>query len=228
MRTWFQELVGDGRAILKGTWQVVRARRLLLIALFAGVLAVAALVYPHDRVFYERMAEDRVEAWIRIANKLRRWGDFRDTVTMTVIVLVAGTLARRRSWRTAATGAFIGACIAGLMVNVVRFTAGRPRPTAGMEDGFYGPTFQYKMQSFPSGHSGTSLAFGTALTVALPGAGWIAFASGAGVVWACLYAKVHYVTDVFVGGCIGLIMGALVGIVTRRVMNETRAQAPPV
>lgn len=216
MRELFHQAKKDFVSLLRGTWREVKRRKWLLLAVYLALAVAVFLIRPYDREIHERMTNHRIERLVKIANKLRRWGDFRDTVIITVVVFTAGALARRRTWRRAALAAFTAACIAGLATNVVRFTAGRPRPPVNMPDRFYGPTVQYKMQSFPSGHAATSTANGVALLVALPAAGL----SAAGVVWACLYSRVHYLTDVLVGGMTGLVFGIIVGQIGRRINRE--------
>lgn len=226
MRTeLLKEARADAMDILRGTWRCVK-RWKWWIALFYAALAVATFaIMPHDRELYRRITEDREEALIKVSNKFRRWGDFRDTVTITLVIYAAGALARRRSWRTAAIACFLSASIAGLCINAIRFTSGRPRPSTDMPDGFYGPTFKYKMQSFPSGHAGTSTGNAVGLLIALPGAGVPVMLSAAGVVWSCLYSRVHYVTDVMVGAGTGLLFGVIVGLVARELIRS-RADPP--
>lgn len=217
----------DASAILRGTWQVVKRRKWLLLAVYAALTVVVFGMWPYDRALHERITENRPETLVKISNKFRRWGDFRDTVTITLIVFTAGWIARRRAWRRAALAAFLAACIAGLLANVVRFTAGRPRPPENIPDRFYGPTMRYQMQSFPSGHSATSTANGIALLVALPAAGIAATMSAACVVWACLYSRVHYPTDVLAGGVTGVLFGVIVGKLARR-MNQEAGEGDPL
>jgi len=220
MRAELKEALTDAKAILVDAWRLAKRRWVWLVLIAIVVAGAVFVVYPHDRELYERITTDRVENLIKVSNKFRRWGDFRDTVTITLLVFAVGWVAKKRTWRTAAVGCFIAACVAGLMINAVRFTSGRPRPRTDMPDGFYGPTVDYEMQSFPSGHAGTSSGCGVSLAIALPAAGIFAFLSGAGVVWSCLYSGVHYVTDVLVGGTIGITMGILFGVVTRRRMKK--------
>lgn len=219
-----KEVRTDALQILKDSWSLLK-RWKWWVALFCAVLAIVTMVLlPRDPELHRRITEDRRESLIKVSNKFRRWGDFRDTVTITLVLYAIGVVARRRSWRTAAVACFLSASLAGLTVNAVRVSAGRPRPTVDMPDGFYGPTFKYKMQSFPSGHAGTSTGNAVALAIALPGAGVPVLFSAAGVVWSCLYSRVHYVTDVTVGAGIGLLFGVIVGVVTRRLI---RSRAPP-
>ena len=224
MKLFLQEILNDARVILRDSWAALIRQKGWVLCFLVGVAVVTAFVLPHDPALHRRLTADRVEALVRISNKYRRWGDFRDTVVITAFVLAAGAVWRRRSWRTAAVACFLSACLAGLAVNAVRFTAGRPRPSAEMPDGFYGPTFKYRMQSFPSGHAATSTGNAVALAIALPGAGIpVLFLSASGVVWASVYSRTHYVTDVGVGAMVGVLFGVVVGIVTRR-LNKQRGE----
>jgi membrane-associated phospholipid phosphatase len=220
------EILSDALGVLRDTWQVIKRIKWWILLLFLSLAAMTCALLPHDPALHRHITEDRLERLIKISNKYRRWGDFRDTVTITLVVFGVGLVARRRSWRTAAVACFLSASLAGLSVNAVRFTAGRPRPSANMPDGFYGPTFKYRMQSFPSGHAATSTGNAVALAIALPGAGVpVLVFSAAGVVWSSLYSRTHYVSDVSVGVAIGMFFGVIVGIVTRR-RNRLIADPP--
>lgn len=221
----------DARAVVVEIGALFRRWRWWVTLYALAVFGATLFLLRFDRPLFDWFTNIRIDPWINIANTFRRWGDFRDSVTFMVVVFAAGWVFRRRRWRAAAIGCFLAASLAGLAVNVVRFTSGRPRPKVAIEEGlpdrWHGPTFKYKMQSFPSGHAGTSSANGVAWLVAMPGVGVPAFLSGAGVVWSCLYTRVHYGTDVLVGTAIGVLFGVIGGSATRRVCGRLPSRDPP-
>jgi len=214
-----KEILNNSRDVLRNTWGLLKRRWLLLLTLFALAFGITFALFPYDNGFYHRITDHRPENLVNISNMFRRWGDFRDVVTITLLVFLVGWIAKKRTWRTAAIGCFLAACMAGLLINGIRTSTGRPRPYTDMVDGFYGPTTQYKMMSFPSGNATTSSALATSLLIALPFAGIPALLSAVGVVCASVYSCTHHVSDVTAGMLTGIIIGLFVGLTTRRLMK---------
>ena len=65
--------------------------------------------------------------------------------------------------------------------------------------------------SFPSGHSASSFAAATALSIYYPNAAPLAFTVATGVAASRVHLGVHFPSDVAVGGAIGIGIGTLVG-----------------
>ncbi len=99
-------------------------------------------------------------------------------------------------WRRIAVIFLAGTILAGGAAMTIRGLTGRPRPSAKVADGFYGPHLSSKMQAFPSGHTGT--AFGGALPVlaAVPLVGAPFTAIAMSISWSRLYLNRHHPTDV--------------------------------
>jgi membrane-associated phospholipid phosphatase len=106
--------------------------------------------------------------------------------------------AMARFW--AARGAFVWLAMAlsGLLNDVVKLLAGRPRPSTG-DVGSAPFTFDYAFQSFPSGH--TAVAFALALSVGLLWPRWRAplLAFAVAVAASRVILGAHYPADV-IGG----------------------------
>jgi membrane-associated phospholipid phosphatase len=207
----------DARAMAARNWRIVAA--------FAVIVAAAtAYLVPRDLDITRRVTAERTESGKKAASLLRKWGDFRDTVTYCGLLFAAGALAKRRHWRRAAVTAFTAACIAGLTANVFRFGLGRPRPSVVLEgklpDRLTGPTLVYANQSFPSGHATTSTACGIALLVLCPPLGVPATLTAGGVIWASHYRKNHYASDLLAGASLGLTVGLLFSLPVRRRKQE--------
>ena len=229
MPTWLLEIWDDVRGLAVQAGRLLRRRWYVAILLLALLAVGALMLYPYDQTIYQSTLEHRADrpALRQFALLVREWGAFIDTLTICGGLFAAGLLAGRRGWRTAALAAFVAACLAGTGVNAVRFTTGRPRPRAEMPDELYGPSMQNKMQSFPSGHAGTSAGMATALAVAMPAVGIPALISAGGVAWSSMYSRNHYATDVFVGAGLGVLIGMLLGLSARRVLQTRRPNPEP-
>ncbi len=73
---------------------------------------------------------------------------------------------------------------------------GRPRPRSDKPDGMYGPSFEYELNSFPSGHTACAYATAFALVPALPLVGIPALAFATGTAWSRIHSYHHHPTDV--------------------------------
>jgi membrane-associated phospholipid phosphatase len=219
--------------VIRKLWQVVRLMshdsiRMLVVhrtrfALAAGGVALAVvLCLPFDPLA-SRWIDDRAsEPLIELAKGIRVWGDFIDTVVISCSVFLLGGLLRNRRMQLAAIACFTAAVVAGLSANVVRFSSGRPRPNAELPDRLHGPTFNYRLQSFPSGHCSTSTGGAVALAVAFPPLAAPVLANSAALAWASFYTRRHYVTDVLVGIAWGSSVGLLYGCAARRLSRRIR------
>ena len=187
----------------------------LFILLVAAVGALAAACIPFDHPFHEHIKATRTESMLVLAGQLRSWGRGVDGLFFIVVTLAGAKLARRPDWRPALLAAVMATLVAAAVVNPIRIATGRPRPRAERADGFTGPTSSYRMQSFPSGHCAASFAAASALVVGVPCVGWPALASAGGVAWASLYSRNHYLTDVVLGGGLGLVIGLIFGRAAR-------------
>ena len=145
------------------------------------------------------------------------WGNYRTgSLIICAAILIAGIVCRRKTWQTAAIACLLSVTFAGLEADIPKSLLGRARPNSGLQDRFYGPSVEYKYQSFPSGHATTSSATAVALAVALPPVGVPALVGAAGVMWSRVRLGVHYPTDVWVGGWIGALNGLVFGLAARR------------
>lgn len=200
--------------------RIARERWIALSLLLAVMATGCALLLPHDRVWSRQMVE-AIGSWREVAVLLSRWGDYwTGTLIVTAALWLAGAAFRRPFWRTAALACLLGASVAGMEVNIVRFATGRPRPGTGMADGLYGPHFHRDYLSFPSAHTTTAFATAGALAVALPPVGVPLLVGAGGVGWSRISQNCHYPSDVWVGAWVGSLNGALLGFATRRCRRE--------
>jgi membrane-associated phospholipid phosphatase len=209
--------VAQGRTILRGFWFLLRTRKFLALGIFAGALALGALVWPHDESLLGKLhfwPDEEEKTAQRIAYFLGTWGDYLTyNLPLAVVIWLYGAWSKSSAWRRIAMVCFLGASLAGLFDDCFRLTLGRPRPDAHIADGFYGIgyTFQAKFQSFPSGHAAAVFGTATALLVVDLPLGLITTAYALAVVWARMELYRHYPSDVIVGSIIGIYFGLTVG-----------------
>jgi len=213
--------VAQARAILRGCWAVFLRTKFVALAIFAGAILLALLIWPHDRAWLETMhawqGYDHAAAH-NLAWYLGTFGDYPTyNLPLALVIWIYGVLTKSAAWRRIAVVAFLGATLAGLFDDFFRLTLGRPRPDTlshtQLSDGFYGPMVALKggFQSFPSGHAASTFGMAAALLLAEWRLGVLTTAIACGVVWARMELYRHYPSDVVVGSIIGIYFGLLVG-----------------
>lgn len=191
----------------------IRTRRLLFLLIPFAVIAAGFATYPHDVDWSNRLMLHRTDALRSVARRFSSIGDYPiGTLALSVALWLAGRGMGRPRWKTAAIACLLAGSLAGFSVTMVRTLTGRPRPSAGVADGFYGPHLDHKYQSFVSAHSATSLATSTALALAAPEIGVPVLVLSLGVPWSRFYMHDHYVTDIVVGAGIGIWFGLAFGL----------------
>lgn len=228
------EIKGDVRDFF-GMFPFVFKEHRRCVLLFSILLMLLLWgIHPYDTPWVQKLLKGWPPPHLHLAEAFRTWGDFRDIVTITAVVMGAGWIFKRRDWRQLAAVFFLTVCLAGMAANTIRFTAGRPRPYIShlTEDRFYGPFYLYpeskkpadgkfrKFQSFPSGHSTTSSTAAVMMLVAAPVLGAAVFLSAVGILWSSLYCCVHYATDVTAGIGFGMVFGSIGGLVYRRMKSK--------
>lgn len=206
----FAELWPDTRDLFLAFCNELRRTRLPLLISLLLILALALLLWPHDRSNLQT-----IQSWAGpesrpLAEAISFYGDFyTGTLALVLLIWLGGVAARRRSWRRAALAILLSSAIAGLSVNCFRLTLGRPRPSTGVPDGFYGLHPSAGYHGFPSGHAATS--FGTAGPILFlnPPLGLPAFAAASAVGWSRMQLDRHFPTDILVGAWFGLAAGFL-------------------
>jgi len=205
--------------------RIARERWVALSLLLMVTAVGCALILPYDRA-WSNLVSGCDEPWHRIATLFSRWGDYwTGTLIITAALWLAGVAWRRPWWRMAALACLLGASVAGLEVDIVRFATGRPRPGVGLPDGLYGPHFHRDYLSFPSAHTTTAFATAGVLAVAMPPVGVPLLAGAAGVGWSRVCQKSHFPSDVWVGAWVGTLNGVVLGFAARRCRREDEAGA---
>jgi membrane-associated phospholipid phosphatase len=222
--------VAQARTILRGCCSLFRTRIALTLGVFAGALALGALIWPHDQSWLKALhfwSGDQETTAHNIAWYLSTWGDYPTyNVPLALGIWWYGVATKSSSWRRMAVICFLGASLAGLFNDCFRLTLGRPRPDAMMasnlHDGFYGITYAFHggFQSFPSGHAASVFGAAVALLMTDLPLGLLSTLFAIAVVWARMELYRHYPSDIAVGSLIGIYFGLLVGFAAR--LRRTR------
>ncbi|MAS97281.1 MAG: hypothetical protein CMO55_29160 [Verrucomicrobiales bacterium] len=184
-----------------------------LISLLILLVVSIFVIQPSERQWLDwirgthlRWNQDRHD----LASNISHWGDFAQfNLVLFVSLWLFGYLRRARWFQRLAFASLFAAILAGVTCNVFRLTVGRPRPNAGLEDGFYGIAGTIKgwdYHSFPSGHTSTAFGSGVPVAVASPW-GTPALLMSGSVAWARMYKNKHYPTDVLIGAYLGTVFG---------------------
>jgi membrane-associated phospholipid phosphatase len=200
----------------------IRRRRVLFLLIPIAVIACAALTIGHDVAWSDGLVESRTDLLRKVARRFSAFGDFQTgTLAVVAVVWIVGKAGKSERWRTAAMACLLAAILAGATATTLRTLTGRPRPSAGVADGFYGPRFDHTYHSFGSAHAATSLGTSTALAIAVPEIGIPVMVLSLGVPWSRYYMRDHYITDLIVGGGIGVWFGLAFGLAARLSRNNS-------
>ncbi len=111
----------------------------------------------------------------------------------------------------------------GILTGILKIAIGRRRPYAGDDQLFLKPLSftNNDFQSLPSGHTTVSFAVSTVMANYLDNIYWKIFWYGAGGMVAAsrIYHNKHWLSDVFLGGSIGYVVGSY--IVNKDSDNQT-------
>jgi membrane-associated phospholipid phosphatase len=104
---------------------------------------------------------------------------------------------------------FLSLSISGILIDIVKWIAGRHRPIDLFNHGYFGFEYfrtGYELTSFPSGHAQTSFALATALTILFPRWGIPLFIVAGAVGISRIILTSHYLSDVIAGAGIGILL----------------------
>jgi membrane-associated phospholipid phosphatase len=146
------------------------------------------------------------------------WGELHKApLVLLIVIALVGYFLRRPQLYWSALAGILSGVVAGILVNLVKWFAGRPRPSTTIPDGFYPFHTGWDYASFPSGHATHTIAIVAAVAVLAPRTANALFFGALLVIWSRWYLERHYPTDLWVGACLGLGIGLLFGCATRNV-----------
>ena len=204
-------------------WVVSGAAALLFVVLLATVIFYRQADKPFgfELAWMNALVAARAPIWTIPALVLNWVGGGISSIVYVPLVIIGGLLIWRRPW--AALYYAIAAVTSGLIVTIIKYLIGRPRPTAILVQPDFG--------SFPSGHSATAALIATTLAIIF----WRTWVWVTGLVYTLLmmlsrtYLGAHWILDT-VGG---MLVGVGVGIVlwapfAIRLYRERRRPHPPI
>lgn len=192
-------------------------RRFLIITSLASLICIGLMVFVDRPVavhLNQTMEEPARQAW----NAVTRFGLARPYFIFFIFVFLAARFMFVRTapmtiagwYANAARFALFGllsAAVAGIVVNIIKFTLGRARPPLLLDEGEYGFTpgsIEWAFNSFPSGHAQVGLMMATILALAIPRLSYLFFFAGALIALSRVMIGVHYASDIVFGAFVGI------------------------
>ena len=172
-----------------------------------------------DRTLLEAAAGLRTGAHSALAVVVSAWW-FKGLV-LTGLGGLLDLRARRPPWSMALAGAAAG--IAAAVAVGLKEAFDRARPPVA-DPSFVSVVPPPGSDSFPSGHAAEAFAAATVLAALHPRLRVPAFVLAALVALSRVYLGVHYPADVIVGAALGLVLGAVVVSIARRIARAAAQQ----
>ncbi len=130
---------------------------------------------------------------------------------ISAVLLAIGLTAGRPAFRDAGLYSLASHALAGLIVQLLKRLAGRPRPRLTHGDPFqFAPALESGLDSFPSGHATASFAVASVLARSFPAGAWVFYGLAGFVAVSRVARGSHFPTDVAVGSLLGLVIGLAV------------------
>jgi membrane-associated phospholipid phosphatase len=217
-------------------WAVWRRNRLKCVVFVLGVFSLCMFgLAPVEGVWLKWVAKWRAMkelAWAGdLSWALSEYGDFLGfNGGVWVLIYGLAMLRRSRFLRLLIVGSFLGTVMTGGVANVLRPLAGRARPNAKVEPGFYGPQLAAKFHSFPSGHTATAFGGAIPVMVAEPRLGWPLMVMATAIAGSRLYNRAHHPSDVLFSIAMAIVIGVPIGLGVRRLrrrQEQQQAGRPP-
>lgn len=129
-------------------------------------------------------------------------------ISVSVLAYFSGRLLGRPQLKSAGKQTLAAFALSGLLAQLLKRLIGRPRPRLWAEGiTHFGPTLADGLDSFPSGHTATTVAAALVLSWHYPGLGALFMAWAAFVAAARLIGGAHFPLDVLAGVILGLAAG---------------------
>jgi membrane-associated phospholipid phosphatase len=148
-----------------------------------------------------------------IAEFVTIWGESRWYYMILVPAFIYfWFLAKNKLWSKRIIFIFISISASGLINMLVKWLAGRHRPSM-LEKGFFGFNYfgvGYELTSFPSGHTVIAFSLAAAVSILFPRLSILAFIAAVSIGISRILITSHYLSDVIVGAGIGILSTMIV------------------
>lgn len=148
-----------------------------------------------------------------IAEFVTIWGESRWYYMILVPAFIYfWFLAKNKLWSKRIIFIFISISASGLINMLVKWLAGRHRPSM-LEKGFFGFNYfgvGYELTSFPSGHTVMAFSLAAAVSILFPRLSILAFIAAVSIGISRILITSHYLSDVIVGAGIGILSTMIV------------------
>jgi membrane-associated phospholipid phosphatase len=205
---------------LKYIW--TKYKRLILISFAAAMFCFFYFDIPAATYFGEMPSQTR-DYW----KDITVFGDSKYSLIAGLLVWIIFKKIDRISART---GLFVFSSVAlsGILVDIFKWIFGRYRPVMLFNEDQYGFTFfkyTFEYVSFPSGHSATAFALGTAFALLMPKGKWFFMLLAAGVAFSRVAINKHYLSDIIIGSLFGFLTAVYLfrGVFSDLKQNSTPA-----
>jgi undecaprenyl-diphosphatase len=166
-------------------------------------MGILARLDAHDRALFGRWVLQPDARGRRVWRALTHLGGTLLSLALATLPLLAGGAVAR-----AARGALATLVISHLMVQLVKRTVGRPRPSRGQP--IVALIAEPDRFSFPSGHAAAAMSVALMYGVAFPPLGLLLLPLALVVGFSRVILGVHYPGDVLVGQGLALGVGVIV------------------
>jgi len=165
---------------------------------FLGDGPVRAIVLQAEGAHWDHSFQKALVGWIS------RYGDWPELMLLGGLGFFIARMRQNRKWQRIFLIAMIASTLAGALTNTLRLTTGRTRPrvSPAKEQGWYGPYYKGKwmvgraeVNSFPSGHTATAVAFAVVIFLASPYWGIGALCLAALIACSRLLLGAHHPSD---------------------------------
>lgn len=180
-----------------------RPSPLFLIFMLLGIVFGVILFFIESPVD-PWVLENVRQGWKRAAHNIGKYGDWPQLMGLALLLWLGFRWKGRRDWQRLIVLMACCSTLTGMVVNLSRLTSGRARPSAKVEQGWYGLKKDgewivgtHQLNSFPSGHTATAFGFFAPLIFARPRIGIPALLIPIAIGLARIGSRSHHPTDVW-------------------------------